>query len=373
MRIGCAVSVVLAALLGGSPAAEACTHITLSARDGGVVVGRTMEVGADLESRVLTAAKGTRFQSPSPSGASGMAWTAKYGYVKLDFLGTGRAVDGINSEGLSIGLLYLPGYTEYQEVPAGHESAALEYLFVGDWVLGSCASTPEVKSAIENVFVYGQPKTFGTRKHVLFPIHLIVVDSEGRSAVVEWVNGEVNVYDNPNGLLTNSPEYPWQLTNLKNYVNLSPFSPVPTELHGMEYAGTGQGSGAIGLPGDFTPPSRFVKMTFLVETSQPVATADAALIEAQHILNNVDIPVGAVRGTKADGDEQPDRTQWTVFKDLRNLKLYFKSYTNSSLQVISLASLDLSPGSPERAMPVESKQTVVDVTGQLLVRETGAP
>ncbi len=352
-------------VLGACMPAQACTQITLKSRDGGVVVGRTMEFGPDLESRVMTTPKGTRFQSTAPGGGAGLQWTAAFGYVKFDFLGTGYAVDGVNTAGLSVGLLYLPGYTKYQEVSQGETDTALEYLLVGDWVLGNFSSTHAVKEAVRRTAVYGVPRAFGARHDVLFPIHLIVVDNTGCSAVIEWVDGDVKVYDSPNGLLTNSPEYPWQLTNLKNFVNLSPYSPTPTELHGMEYVGTGQGSGAIGLPGDFTPPSRFVKMSFLVEASMPVERAGDALIEAQHILNNVDIPLGAVRGVHAHGDDPPDRTQWVVFKDLRGLKLYFKSYTNSSLQMIDLKGLQLAPGSPVRSMPVASRQTATDVTAKL--------
>jgi choloylglycine hydrolase len=200
---------------------------------------------------------------------------------------------------------------------------------------------------------------------VEFPLHITTNDKSGKSIVVEWVGGKVNVYDNPLGVLTHSPEFPWQLDNLKNYVNISPHSPDPLELGGIECRATGQGSGATGIPGDFTPPSRFIKIMYLAKSSFPVETVDEAVVLAEHIMNNVDIPNGAVQGEKGAKDDMPDSTQWAVFTDLTNNKLCFKSYQNTTLQVIDLDKINLSKGAPQLAMPVASKRIFVDATNAL--------
>ena len=77
--------------------------------------------------------------------------------------------------------------------------------------------------------------------------------------VIEYVNGAAHVYDNPIGVFTNSPAFDWHITNLRNYVNLSPINVAPVKLSGKTLKGLGQGSGLLGLPGDYTPPSRFVR------------------------------------------------------------------------------------------------------------------
>lgn len=347
--------------------ALACTQFLLVAKDGSIVIARTMEFGPDLNSHILTSPVGTAFKSPTPESPSGgLSWNSKYSYIKMDFLGSKLALDGMNEQGLSVGFLYLPGYTKYQTVPAGQEKKALAYIYAGDWVLGNFATVQEVMSEIKNVFVFAEPITHGEIKDVVFPVHMIVADSSGKSIVIEWVNGETNVYENPLGVLTNSPEFPWHLDNIKNYVNISPYSPDPLTLDGIEYSATGQGSGAVGIPGDFTPPSRFVKILYLLQSSFSAQTGQEAVNLAEHIMNNVDIPVGAVQGEKGAKGDLPDKTQWTVFKDLTNKKLYFKSYENTALQVIDFNKLDLSKGSPTLNMPIESKQIIVDVTNRFL-------
>ena len=356
-------SLLLTLLLGSSTLA--CTHFMLVAKDGSIVLARTMEFGAELNSHIVTSPAGTTIQSPSPSGNDGMTWTSKHGYVMIDFFGSKHPVDGMNEEGLSMGFLYLPGYTKYQTVPKGANKDALFYLYVGDWVLGNFKTVDEVKKAIKDVYVFSKPATFGDIKNVVFPLHLTVSDKSGKSIVVEWVNGKTNIYDNPLGVLTNSPEFPWQLNNLKNYVNISPHSPDPLELDGIEYTATGQGSGATGIPGDFTPPSRFVKIMYLAKSSFPVETGEETVNLADHIMNNVDIPNGAVQGEKGAKDDLPDKTQWTVYKDLTNNKLYFKSYQNTTLQVIDLNKINISKSATQLAIPVASKQIFVDATGAL--------
>ncbi len=365
----CLALLAVTALL-RSPAG-ACTQIQLMAKDGSVIVGRTMEFAVDLDSHIITSPEGRAFQSPSPDGNNGLNWNAKHGYLLVDFFGTGRAVDGMNEKGLSVGLLYLPGYTEYQQVPAGREQDALNYLFVADWVLGNFSSAGELKSAIGDIFVYGSAVSLGGMENQVFPIHMVVADASGACVVVEWVGGKANVYDNPLGVLTNSPELPWQLNNLKNYVNLTPYAPEPVTVAGIQYASTGQGAGALGLPGDFTPPSRFVKMAFLVETSVPSDRAEDAVVQAEHILNNADIPDGAVRPARSSHENVTDITRWTVFKDLKDLKFYYKSYSNTTLQEIDLKALNFSAGAEPLSMAIDSKQIMVDATDRF--KHSAAP
>ena len=344
----------------------ACTQFMLIAVDGSVVIARTMEFGAEMDSHILTSPIGREMQSSSPNGNDGLKWTSKYGYIYMDFFGSKLTLDGMNERGLSVGFLYLPGYTKYQTVPEGKNKDALYYLYAGDWVLGNFATVEEVRSAIKDVYVFAKPATYGDIKDFVFPVHMIVTDSSGKSIVIEWVDGKTNIYDNPLGVLTNSPEFPWHLDNIKNYVNISPHSPDPLTIDGIEYTATGQGSGAIGIPGDFTPPSRFVKIMYLAKSVFPVETGQATVNLADHIVNNVDIPTGAVRGEKGAKNDMPDKTQWTVFKDITNNQLYFKSYENTTLQVIDLNKIDFTKGAKILDIPIDSKQIFVDATERFL-------
>ncbi len=350
-----------------STSAIACTQFLLVAKDGSIVITRTMEFGAEMDSHIITSPVGTNFESPSPSSdGGGLSWTSKYSYIKMDFFGSKLTLDGMNEHGLSAGFLYLPGYTKYQTVPSGEVKNALLYLYAGDWVLGNFTSVEDVKKAIGGVYIFAKPVTYGEIKDVIFPVHMIVTDNTGKSIVIEWIDGKTNVYDNPLGILTNSPEFPWHLNNIKNYVNISPHSAAPITIDGIEYAATGQGSGAVGVPGDYTPPSRFIKMLYLSKSVFPVETGEATVNLADHIVNNVDIPTGAVLGEKGAKNDMPDKTQWTVIKDITNHKLYFKSYENTTLQVIDLHKIDFSKGAPVLDIPIDSKQIFVDATDRFL-------
>ena len=130
------------------------------------------------------------------------------------------------------------------------------------------------------------------------PCHYIVNDASGQCVVLEYVNGELKIHDNPLGVITNSPTFDWHVTNLRNYVNLTVNNVPPVEISGIKLPGFGQGSGMLGLPGDFTPPSRFIRAVAFSQSALPVATADEGVLQAFHILNQFDIPKGAARGVE---------------------------------------------------------------------------
>ena len=96
------------------------------------------------------------------------------------------------------------------------------------------------------------------------PLHHIVSDATGASIVMEYMDGQLSVTDNKVGAMTNSPGYDWHLLNLRNYANLTPQAARPREIDGVSLAPFGAGSGMLGLPGDFTPPSRFVRAVAFV-------------------------------------------------------------------------------------------------------------
>lgn len=330
--------------------AYACTNISVKTADDSVIIGRTLEFGPSLESEIITSPKGKTFTNTAPNGKQSLSWTAKYGYVFLNFFKQDHAVDGMNEKGLSMGFLYLPGYTEYPQATDENVKNGIPYFQLGDWILSQFESTEAVKEAVKDLPVFGQELDVPGQGKVSFPIHVVVNDAQGKSIVIEFNRGQMQVYDNPLGILTNGPTFDWQLNNLKNYVNLTPYAVDPIKVDGITYSATGQGAGMFGLPGDTTPPSRFVKMAFLQTTALPVQTAEKGVVLAEHIIDNVFIPNGMVR--EAKGQSGTEITQWTVFKDLAHLKLYFKSYDYPTLQKIDLKELDFSENAPTLRMPV---------------------
>lgn len=343
----------------------ACTHINLTANDGSVVVGRSMEFGPKLETDIYTVNRETKFESTTPDGKPGLHWQAKYGYLALDGFHL-FPVSGLNEQGLSFDGLYFPGFAEYQTYDANQASEAMPYYLIGDYILGNFSKITEIKNALPKLTIYAKALDHAGQS-VVFPMHFVVTDKQGQSIAIEFTQGQLHIYDNKVGVFTNSPSYPWHITNLSNYINLSPNAPGPIVKDGVTYNATGQGAGAIGLPGDYTPPGRFVRMAYLVNTAKPVDDAIGAVNLSQHILNNVDIPYGAVRGKLGDtSPDEVDSTQWIVIKDLVHHVLYFRSYTDLTLQKIDMRKFNFKQGSPTRRLTlVDDVSRVVDATQRL--------
>ncbi len=345
-----------------SAATWACTDFRVIAKDGTVMVARTLEFAMDLQSNLMTSPRGRTVNNIALNGKSGMTWKTKYGYLFLDGLNSGLAMEGMNEQGLSFEALYLPDETQYQTVPAGQEANGIAYLNFGHWLLGNFKSVDEVKAALPTIFVYAQKVP--QAKDFIFPLHYSVFDATGKGVVIEFVAGRMVVYDNI-GVMTNSPTYDWHVVNLRNYINLSPTNPQPVIANGMTFMATGQGAGMHGLPGDITPPSRFVKMSVMLKTIFTPANAEEALNVAQHIINNVDIPLGFVRSSTDINTASNEYTQWTVFKDLTHKMFYYRTYQDTTLHMVDMSKLNFAENAPQLRMPIASRQSMLDMTPQL--------
>jgi choloylglycine hydrolase len=320
--------------------AQACTGITLTAADGTVVRARTMEFAIDIHSSVIMIPRGYARIGSTPDGKEGIKWKAKYASVGANGLGLPVMFDGVNEKGLSAGLFYFPasaGYMPYTPSDAGKTMAPWELC---SWMLENLASVEEVKANIGKVVVpavvFG-PWGFAPE------VHFIVQDAAGKSIVIEYVGGKLNVHDNPLGVLTNSPSFDWQMTNLRNYVNFSMTNAPPIILGSVTLQPFGQGSGMLGLPGDFTPPSRFVRAAAFSQSVFKPKNADGAVLEAFHVLNQFDIPKGAAREHEKDehGNILADYTIWTSASDLRAKRFYFRTYESSQIRMVDLMKMNL--------------------------------
>jgi choloylglycine hydrolase len=355
------LSIVLVLFLTYLPISYACTDFRLIAQDGSVIISRSMEFALDLQSRFMTSTRAKSFAYQTPNGKAGLSWKAKYGYVFLDFLNTGMAVDGMNEAGLSIETLYLPGFTQYQSVPVGQEAHALPYFAFADWVLGNFQTVDEVKLALSNVYVYAE--VLSKTNSFVFPVHFSIYDSSGKGIVIEFIEGKLQAHDSI-GVLTNAPSYEWHVNNLRNYLNLTPTNPKPVIADGMTFVATGQGAGMVGLPGDVSPPSRFVKTALLLKTVLTPVNAEQAVNIGQHIINNVDIPAGLVREIQNVNTATMETTQWAVFKDLSHKMFYYRTYGDLTLRAINLSKIDFSEHARQLIMPLSNQANVVDMTKQ---------
>ena len=351
--------------------AFACTDFRIISQDKSVIVGRSLEFSQDLNCNVRTSPRGITFTNVAPDGTQGMSWKSKYGYVYIDALNAPVTMDGLNEKGLSFEYLFLPGETQYSQVPVGKNNQAIPYFRLGDWILGNFATLDEVKKELPNIYVYSQKLLeFGDE---IFPVHAAIYDATGKGIVVEFIDGKMNIYNNELGVMTNSPGYDWHMVNIRNYLNLSPYNPVPVMFNKMTFISTGQGGGMLGLPGDVSPPSRFIKIAMLSASAVAAATAQEALNLAQHFMNTVDIPKGFVRAKKDEVEDWLEITQWAVFKDLTNKVIYYRTYNDMTIRSLPLGQLNLSENAPLLKMPMKGIPFIFDITEHFLQQTVQTP
>jgi choloylglycine hydrolase len=338
----------------------ACTDFRLKAADGTILITRSMEFGENLQSNLRTSTRGRIFHTTTPKSKPGLSWTAKYGYVYVDGFHIDAAFDGMNETGLTFEYLYLPGETHYQTIPDGEDGKAVPYSHFGDWVLSNFKSIDEVTQAINKIYVSNE--IIPEIGNVTLPAHASIYDASGRGIVIEFYNEKINVYENI-GVMTNSPKYDWHVTNLRNYINLSPVNPDSINQNGFVFSALGQGSGAVGLPGDASPASRFVKVSFMLKNLIKPQNAMETLGLAQHVINNVDLPAGFVRSV-SNGQTVTDTTQWVVFKDITHKMFYYRTYDNMTLRAVAFNKLDFSNNAALLKMPLSASPHIVDVNEQ---------
>ena len=323
-----------AALLAPALPAPACTSLLLKTSDGGYVYGRTMEFGFELQSAAVVLPRQLAFTATGPDGKPGLAWKGQYAVAGMNAFGLPIVVDGVNEKGLAGGTLYFPEYAVYTSAASATPAKSVAPWEFLTWALTNFATVAEVKAALSDVEIVSVilPQ-FGA----VPPFHYTLHDAGGQSIVIEPVGGRLVVYDNPFGVMTNSPSFDWHLTNLKNYVKLSPENAPPLQIGSQTITSFGEGSGWLGIPGDGTPPSRFVRaLAFsLTSIAQPAGPESVRLVE--HIMNNFDIPKGQIR----QASSVADYTQWTGIADLRHRRYYLKTYDDQTLRCIDLPGCDL--------------------------------
>ena len=271
-----------------------CTSVFLK----GGFFGRTLDYESGFGEEILF--------SPRGSFLFGQA-NNRYSMIGVGVMRekTPMYFDGMNEFGLCGAALNFPGeayYGEGEGIPSGE--------LLG-FVLGFCRSTDEAKAAIENLGIVSSSE--------LSPLHWMIADK--RSAiVVESKKEGLFVYENNVGILTNSPDFKSQLANL-------------SRLSGMSAGSLSvRGDGAVGLPGDFTSMSRFVRGAFLLENSLSDGTPRGELCRIIHILDCLSLPLGVALSEKGE----PISTRYTSTMDMEILTYYYKTYDTLNLKSVRL-------------------------------------
>ncbi len=323
------------AIVGVHQGANSCTGITLNATDGAHIVARTVEwANGESPSDYIIVPNGYSQQSMLPDGTrGGMKYDAFYGYVGL--ASEDYVIEGLNQAGLSAGLFYFPKTGSYPKYDPEQNNVTISDTEFVAWILGSFETVDDVISALSLVRVVATDARADN-------LHWRVADKYGRQIVIEYMDGIPMVYENKLGVLTNAPEYPWHIKNLNNYINLQPGTSEKHNFGNITLSPFGHGSGLLGLPGDVTPPSRFVRVAFYQTTAPTPDTADKAVAEAFTILESMKIPIGIQFTPQQKIPDIPTATQWTSVTDMTNNRLYYTTMYNPTIRKFDLNNIDFS-------------------------------
>jgi choloylglycine hydrolase len=335
----------------------ACTGITLIAADGSVVRGRTMEFGEPLESDVILIPRGIALAGTTTDGTdSGLQWTAKHAAAGVNGAGLPIIIDGLNEHGLGAGTFYFPGFADYQQIAADERALVLAPWQVVTWALTNFATVAEVRAALPGVRV---GNVVFAAWNIVPPFHYVFTDATGATMTVEYVAGELAIFDNALGVLTNSPPFDWHMTNLRNYIGITPDPQQGVRLDGIDLDPLSNGGNLFGMPGDFSSPSRFVRAVVFTQMTPPAATGQDAMRQGFHILDNFDIPEGAV--PEPAGSEPPyEITEWTTMSNLTGRIFAIWTSDNRDIRTLDLNTIDLD-GSAIRTFSLDQEQRFIDL------------
>jgi choloylglycine hydrolase len=326
------------------PDVHGCTSLLIPTKDGGYVYGRTLEFALNLDSDVIVIPRGYQLQGTGPDGkpGSGLSYTTKYGVVGLNGLKLPIVVDGMNEKGLVAGALYLPGFSLYQDTAPTEGRNSLASYEALTYILTNYASVDEVKAGLSKIKV-------NRSEHPVFkgvvPLHYTVHDSSGKSIVIEYIGGVLQITDNPTHVMTNGPEIGWHLRNIGLYLNIKPGPLTPVTIGGMTVQPPSTGANMVGLPGDMSAPGRFVRAVFFSQAAPVAKNGEEGVNTVFHIMNNFDIPPGAIttsaKAAAGGGIDGVEITEWTSVADMKNKVFYIRTYDSLQTHKVVLSAMPL--------------------------------
>ncbi|MCM1520790.1 MAG: linear amide C-N hydrolase [Lachnoclostridium sp.] len=343
MKLKFLAPVLAIAALSVASDADACSRVLYKGNDSLLIVGRSLDWKTPIPTNIYVYPRGMHKKGHDKPGA--VEWTSKYGAVYAVGY-DGGITEGMNEKGLVVSGLFCKGSVYSNDTNQGRRPMSLA-MFVG-WLLDMNATTKEaVKVLREHDFtISGQTFDGGT----VSALHWGITDATGYSAVVEFVDGNINIYEGDDIIaMTNDPTYPSMLA-INAY---------------WEKKG-----GVNTLPGTVSSPDRFVRGYFFDNHVEKTGEADLGVSIIRSILFNVSVPYTYT----VQGEGNVSSTQWRSFANIRDLRYYFDLVTNPGLFYVDLGKVDLAPGAPVLKIDTSKSSTFVgDATSKLFVTDPFKP
>lgn len=256
--------------------------------------------------------------------------------------------DAVNEKGLGMAGLNFAASARYSEPEDGKQNVA-QFEFI-PWVLSQFASLGQARSAIEKINLVGT--TYDSR-YPAAKMHWIIADKSG-AITVEPTEGGLKIYDNAPGVLTNEPPFDMQLFNLNNYMRLSPRQPENSFSDALDLGTYSRGMGGLGLPGDLSSMSRFVRAAFTKLNSLSGSGEAESVGQFFHILGSVE----QVRGCCEVAQDKYEITIYTSCFNADKGVYYYTTYNNRRITAVDMHRENLDSDSLAR-YPMLDKEDVL--------------
>ena len=245
--------------------------------------------------------------------------------------GTPLYYDAMNEAGLYVAALNFPSYCAYFKPRCDkHNVASFELI---PWLISMCASVLEVRELLLQTSITDDSFS---EKLPATPLHFMVSDRE-ECITVESVASGLCIHENPVGIMTNSPPFEPQLSYLSGFMPLSACSPENKLCPTVDLLRYSRGMGAIGLPGDYSSPSRFVRAVYAKFQATKKAEKGEQINRFFHLTDTVTIPLGCVKNERGEDVF----TVYSSCADADELSYHFLTYDNRSIRSVSLRECDL--------------------------------
>lgn len=250
--------------------------------------------------------------------------------------GTPLYYEAVNEAGLGMAGLNFVGNAVYREPMTDQDNVA-QFEFI-PWILGQCESVEQAKALLKTMNL---TNTRFSDDLPLAELHWIIADRE-QAITVESVADGIKIYDNPVGVLTNNPPFDQQMFALNNYRSLSPRTPENQFSDKLPLNAYSRGMGAMGLPGDLSSQSRFIRVAFVKMNSISGDSESESVSQFFHILNSVD----QQRGCCDVGGEKYEITLYTCCCNADKGIYYYTTYDNHQITAVNMHHEDLDGSEP---------------------------
>lgn len=254
--------------------------------------------------------------------------------------------DATNEHGLSMAGLNFPGNAVYLPEDRKHVNIS-PFEFI-PWILAQCKNISDAKELLKQINLV---HTDFSNELPLSPLHWIIAD-KNQSIVVEPTCDGIHIYDNPVGVLTNNPPFDYHMYNLSNYLNLTHKEPINRFSDTVDIKAYSRGMGAMGLPGDLSSSSRFIKAAFTKLNSVSKCDEQSSVTQFFHILSSVAQQEGCVQV----GNDF-EKTIYTSCCNTDKCIYYYTTYSNSQINAVHLFNEDLT-GTNIKQFPLNIKQNI---------------